>query len=104
MKAVMCAGTFDKDRTIHLPADAIYKTFEDYEGGDSFLVSQKARVEDRDFVKYKGLAKAVSDDYEISLDGKIQEEFGKKRLRLMLWTASKAMAQYISERISSKSG
>jgi len=83
--------------TIHLPADAIYRTTEEYEGGDTYLVSGLVDVSAKEFGRYKALARTISPNYEIRKDGRRASSAGDKRLKLMLWSETRLMMDHLME-------
>lgn len=93
-----CLG---KNAAIHLPADAIYRTWIDYEGGDIFLSSELTNLQRPEFKEYEDILRTLPNPYEIRHDYDIVDAsedtiYGNK-LRLMLWSSRELMLGYLAE-------
>jgi len=95
--ASLLTARYGLETTIHLPADAIYRTTEEYEGGDTYLVSELVDVSADEFSRYKAFARVVSPNYEIRQDGKRVSSAGDKRLKVMFWSETKLMMDHFME-------
>ena len=101
----LLASRFTRKTTIHLPTDSIYRTYEDYEGGDSFLTSELVDLTAKEFKRYQTLAKTISEGYELRKENRVVSSSGDKKLQLMLWSTAEKMVQYLaanSQKIQNK--
>jgi hypothetical protein len=96
----LLSSRFTRRTTIHLPADAIYKTFEKEIEGELVLLSKLVTLSDKEFKNYEKAAKSVFNNqgYAIFRDEKKIISKGDKTLQLMLWSKKDQMLRYIEDK------
>jgi hypothetical protein len=98
--AALLSSRYTRQTTVHLPADAIYRTFEDYECGDTFLTSEPITLARKEFKRYVLLAQLLSSSgYKITRDNVVIASEGKQDLRLMLWSSTNLMLEYLTQQV-----
>jgi hypothetical protein len=93
--------------SIHLPVDTIYKSFEKYVGsGDTEEHSRLACIDDAEFREYENRIMPYKrfGGYLLAHDGKKISMEGAKNLRLMIWSSSEMMINYLVESSKNSEG
>lgn len=93
----LLSARFTRKTRIHLPADSIYLTSQDYESGETFLSSEIGDLAMKEFRRYKSLAGTISNGYTIKQDNMTKKSAGDKRLELILWSTTEMMMQYLRQ-------